>query len=132
MRLNEEVASVEETPGGGVVANLKSNKRISGDALLYAVGRQGNVDELNLAAAGLEADKPRPHRGRRQLSHQGAQHLRGRRRDRLSQPGFGFDGAGPHRRGAPFGLKMHSNPPLTRTASTPSPRFRSSARPKSN
>jgi NAD(P) transhydrogenase len=56
MRLNEEVASVEEAPGGGVVANLKSNKRIAGDALLYAVGRQGNVDELNLAAAGLEAD----------------------------------------------------------------------------
>jgi NAD(P) transhydrogenase len=56
MRLNEEVASVEEAPGGGVIANLKSNKRISGDALLYAVGRQGNVDDLNLAAAGLEAD----------------------------------------------------------------------------
>src|ERR1017187_6947584 len=56
MRLNEEVASVEETPGCGVGANLKSNKRITGDALLYAVGRQGNVDDLNLAAAGLEAD----------------------------------------------------------------------------
>ena len=56
MRLNEEVASVEETPEGGVVANLKSNKRILGDALLYAVGRQGNVDELNLPSAGLEAD----------------------------------------------------------------------------
>jgi NAD(P) transhydrogenase len=56
MRLNEEVAGVEETPDGGVVASLKSNKRIQGDALLYAVGRQGNVDELNLPAAGLEAD----------------------------------------------------------------------------
>ncbi len=56
MRLNEEVASVEETPDGGVVANLKSNKRIVGDTLLYAVGRQGAVDDLNLAAAGLEAD----------------------------------------------------------------------------
>jgi NAD(P) transhydrogenase len=56
MRLNEEVAGVEETPEGGVVASLQSNKRISGDALLYAVGRQGNVDELNLANAGLEAD----------------------------------------------------------------------------
>src|ERR1035438_10311084 len=57
MRLNEEVASVEEAPGGGVVANLKSNKRIAGDALLYAVGRHGNVDDLNLATAGLEADE---------------------------------------------------------------------------
>jgi NAD(P) transhydrogenase len=56
MRLTEEVASVAETPEGGVVANLQSNKRIVGDALLYAVGRSGNVDELNLPAAGLEAD----------------------------------------------------------------------------
>jgi len=56
MRLNEEVASVEESPTGGVIANLKSNKKIAGDMLLYAVGRSGNVDDLNLAAAGLEAD----------------------------------------------------------------------------
>ena len=55
MRLNEEVVSVEET-AEGVVANLESRKRITGDTLLYAVGRQGNVDDLNLAAAGLEAD----------------------------------------------------------------------------
>mgnify|MGYP001549102045 CR=1 FL=1 len=56
LRLGEEVGSVEELPDGTVVANLESKKRVSGDALLYAVGRQGNVDELNLAAAGLEAD----------------------------------------------------------------------------
>jgi NAD(P) transhydrogenase len=57
MRLNEEVHSVEETGGGsGVVAYLESNKKVSGDALLYAVGRQGNIDELNLTAAGLKAD----------------------------------------------------------------------------
>src|SRR5215813_514579 len=56
LRLHEEVESVETTPEGGVVANLKSNKRISGDMLLYSVGRQGNVEDLNLAAAGLEAD----------------------------------------------------------------------------
>jgi NAD(P) transhydrogenase len=56
MRLNEAVVSVEETAEGGVVANLESNKKISGDTLLYAVGRQGNVDQLNLAAAGIEAD----------------------------------------------------------------------------
>jgi NAD(P) transhydrogenase len=57
MRLGEEVESVEEPTPGTVVANLMSKKKVSGDALLYAVGRQGNVDELNLAAAGLEADK---------------------------------------------------------------------------
>jgi NAD(P) transhydrogenase len=56
MRLGEEVESVESLPDGTVVANLESKKRISGDALLYAVGRQGNIDELNLAAAGIEAD----------------------------------------------------------------------------
>ena len=56
MRLNEEVESVEELTDGSVVANLESKKKLSGDALLYAVGRQGNVDELNLAAAGVEAD----------------------------------------------------------------------------
>jgi len=56
LRLNEEVESVEETPEKLVVANLKSKKKVSGEALLYAVGRQGNVDELNLAAGGLQAD----------------------------------------------------------------------------
>jgi NAD(P) transhydrogenase len=56
LRLNEEVESVEETPEGKVAANLVSQKRINGDALLYAVGRQGNVDKLELAAAGIECD----------------------------------------------------------------------------
>ena len=56
LRLGEEVASVEQLPDSTVVANLESKKRVSGDALLYAVGRQGAIDELNLAAAGLEAD----------------------------------------------------------------------------
>jgi NAD(P) transhydrogenase len=60
MRLNEEVESVEEMPDGRVAANLVSKKRVMGDALLYAVGRAGNVDQLNLAAAGVIAD----HRGR--------------------------------------------------------------------
>jgi len=56
MRLHEEVESVEELADGTVVANLESKKKLSGDALLYAVGRQGNVGELNLPAAGIEAD----------------------------------------------------------------------------
>ena len=63
MRLNEEVESVEELPDGRVAANLVSRKRVMGDALLYAVGRQGNVDTLNLAAAGVSADN----RGRIQV-----------------------------------------------------------------
>jgi len=56
MRLNEEVDTVEEVPDGGVAANLNSRKKIVADALLYCVGRQGNVDQRNLSAAGLEAD----------------------------------------------------------------------------
>jgi NAD(P) transhydrogenase len=39
-----------------VVANLESKKKVSGDSLLYCIGRQGNVDELNLGAAGLTSD----------------------------------------------------------------------------
>jgi len=50
------VESVEETPDGKVAANLVSKKRILGDALLYAVGRQGNIDRLDLEAAGVAAD----------------------------------------------------------------------------
>jgi NAD(P) transhydrogenase len=57
MRLGEEVTGVEQLALGTVVANLASNKRVSGDVLLYAVGRQGAVEELNLTAAGLEADE---------------------------------------------------------------------------
>jgi NAD(P) transhydrogenase len=56
LRLNEEVSTVEETPEGSVVACLESKKKLSGDALLYAVGRQGNVEELDLPKAGIEAD----------------------------------------------------------------------------
>jgi NAD(P) transhydrogenase len=56
MRLAEEVESVEELPDCSVVANLESKKRISGGALLYAVGRAGNVDQLNLPAVGIEPD----------------------------------------------------------------------------
>ncbi|HEX4757470.1 MAG TPA: Si-specific NAD(P)(+) transhydrogenase [Terracidiphilus sp.] len=56
LRLGEEVESVEEPSPGTVVANLESKKKVSGDALLYAVGRQGNIEDLNLAAAGLESD----------------------------------------------------------------------------
>jgi NAD(P) transhydrogenase len=56
LRLSEEVESVEELSDGKVAANLVSRKRIIADALLYAVGRSGNVDGLNLAAAGIESD----------------------------------------------------------------------------
>ena len=55
-RLGEVVQSVSTENGARVVAHLESGKTVKGDALLYAVGRQGNIDELNLTAAGIEAD----------------------------------------------------------------------------
>jgi NAD(P) transhydrogenase len=39
-----------------VFAELQSGKKVHGDALIYAVGRQANGDRLNVEAAGLAAD----------------------------------------------------------------------------
>jgi len=55
-RLGEEVAEVLKSPQGKVCAILNSKKQIWSDALLYAVGRHGNTEELHLEAVGLEAD----------------------------------------------------------------------------
>jgi hypothetical protein len=44
----------ESTPSRDrVVADLESGKKIQADALVYAVGRQANGDQLGLDAAGL-------------------------------------------------------------------------------
>lgn len=56
-RLGEEVASVEIEGPSRAVATLRSGKKIISDVLLYSVGRQGATAELNLEAAGLEADE---------------------------------------------------------------------------
>jgi NAD(P) transhydrogenase len=56
-RLGEEVASVTKPSPGRVCALLKSGKQVWSDSLLYAVGRQGNTDSLNLEACGLSADE---------------------------------------------------------------------------
>jgi NAD(P) transhydrogenase len=54
--LGESVARIE-LAGRGVEATLESNKMVHAQMLLYAIGRQGATEGLNLAAAGLEADK---------------------------------------------------------------------------
>jgi NAD(P) transhydrogenase len=54
-RFGEKVASVESN-ARGTVTNLVSGKRIPADAVMYSAGRQGATDDLDLAAAGLEAD----------------------------------------------------------------------------
>ena len=47
-RSGSQVKSVEKKSDGKVVAHLLSGKRVKGDALLYAMGRKGNTDSLNL------------------------------------------------------------------------------------
>jgi NAD(P) transhydrogenase len=75
LRMGEKVVTVrhvEPMPGvktqGGpqVEAVLESGKAIRADCLLYAVGRQGATDGLNLGTAGLQADD----RGRIKVNQQ--------------------------------------------------------------
>jgi NAD(P) transhydrogenase len=55
-RLGEEVAAVESADHG-TVTTLASGKRIAADTVMYSAGRQGQTADLDLAAAGLEADE---------------------------------------------------------------------------
>jgi NAD(P) transhydrogenase len=55
-RLGEEVAAVESADHG-TVTTLASGKRIAADTVMYSAGRQGQTADLDLAAAGLEADQ---------------------------------------------------------------------------
>ncbi len=55
-RFGETVASVEARPEGAI-ATLESGKKIPADVVMYSAGRQGMSEELNLAAAGLAADR---------------------------------------------------------------------------
>ena len=54
-RLGDEVEAVERTPAG-VVTSLRSGEQIRSELVLYAAGRHGATRELDLAAAGLEAE----------------------------------------------------------------------------
>ncbi len=55
LRLGEHVASIERA-GDKVLTRLKSGKLLRSDVVLFAAGRAGCTDELNLAAAGLAPD----------------------------------------------------------------------------
>ncbi len=56
-RLGEKVTRVGMDPQRDrVFAELESGKKVLADALLYAVGRQANGDQLRLEAAGLQPD----------------------------------------------------------------------------
>ncbi len=65
LRMGEKVVSirkVEPPPGAKTTNNvmveamLESGKTLRADCLLYAIGRQGATDDLNLPAAGLTSD----------------------------------------------------------------------------
>jgi NAD(P) transhydrogenase len=65
LRLNERAVKIEraEPPRGTrasgdelIQLELESGKMLRADCLLYAVGRQGNTEDLDLPAAGLTAD----------------------------------------------------------------------------
>ncbi|MFZ0979160.1 MAG: Si-specific NAD(P)(+) transhydrogenase [Candidatus Acidiferrales bacterium] len=56
-RLGEKVTRVgHDQERDNVFAELESGKKVRGDVLLYAVGRQANGDQLCLEAAGLQPD----------------------------------------------------------------------------
>jgi NAD(P) transhydrogenase len=54
-RFGDEVTGVDQHDSGALVT-LASGKRVVADVVLYAAGRQGATDVLQLANAGLEAD----------------------------------------------------------------------------
>lgn len=56
-RLGEHVDRVAPLPTGGVAAWMQSRKQLRAEALLYAVGRQGNTTGLNLSAVGIDLDE---------------------------------------------------------------------------
>jgi NAD(P) transhydrogenase len=56
LRFSETVTAVTRNDDGRIVTQLASGKLIPSDAVLYAAGRQGATDALDLPAAGLAAD----------------------------------------------------------------------------
>ncbi len=54
-RFGEEVTAVDRREDGALT-HLASGKRVAADVVLYAAGRQGETEELDLENAGLEAD----------------------------------------------------------------------------
>ena len=55
-RLGERVTGVRVQENGLVRAEMESGKRVTGDALLYTVGRQSNADQLQLDRIGIDTD----------------------------------------------------------------------------
>lgn len=56
LHLGHKAETVERLDNGKVLLTLDNGRRITSDMVLFAAGRMGATDTLNLAAAGLEAD----------------------------------------------------------------------------
>ncbi len=56
VRLGESVSSVEKNADEQAVVTLESGKKFAADLVMFAAGRMGCVNSLNLEAAGLSAD----------------------------------------------------------------------------
>jgi NAD(P) transhydrogenase len=56
LNLGQKADKVEKLPDGKVELTLDNGRRIVTDMVLFAAGRMGATDTLNLPAAGLEAD----------------------------------------------------------------------------
>jgi NAD(P) transhydrogenase len=54
VRLGEQVDSMTYQEDGSVLTSLKSGKQLHSDVVLVAAGRAGNIQSLNLEAAGVE------------------------------------------------------------------------------
>jgi len=60
LRLGAAVSSIEQTEGGPIKIRLADGRQVTTEMLLFAAGRVGATDRLNLEAAGIAVD----HRGR--------------------------------------------------------------------
>ena len=60
LRLGSAVNSIERHAGGGIQTKLADGRVVMSEMLLFAAGRVGATDRLNLGSAGIEVD----HRGR--------------------------------------------------------------------
>lgn len=60
LRLGAKVSGIRQAESGHIVTDLSDGRHITSDMLLFAAGRVGATDRLNLGMAGLEVD----HRGR--------------------------------------------------------------------
>ena len=56
LRLGSPVTAIEAPEGGRVTCRMDDGRSVSADMLLFAAGRIGNTDTLNLEAAGLTTD----------------------------------------------------------------------------